>query len=530
MSVPHLCLDLLHQIGAQFVGIAPGSRSSVLVEAVVPDERFTLNRHFDERSLGFWALGIGKASQKPAVVICTSGTAVANLLPAVVEAAEAKVPMILLTADRQEQDKYCAANQTIQSQQLPLAYLNAYVDINYDNNELEDVEKCINKAFNTLSDSDPGPIQINLGLPDPNRVTQRPKTTKKPSLSFGTREKLALSSDLEWQKAKDRIESAQNGCIVVGEWRDFETVMAVAEAWNWPVLVDIQSQGRLREHPLVVNAVEDVLRTEPNVLDHDVVLWVGQRLVSKYMVDWLKDRDVVQVSLHRECVDAGVGGRVQRLVVASSASALPRVAEWRPDAPPPYKAQPNKSALTRLKAELNTPSKPLSEPQICTHIPNTIPNTHPCLIGNSLPIRNCNRYWLTDPNNHPTVYANRGASGIDGLIATAVGIAQASGKLTTLIIGDTSALYDINALFMVRNAPVPVHIWLINNNGGGIFRQLPVGKTDLCELYFAQPNHANFKAAAEMANVSYQRIETQDQLLGSKRNPHQSILIECQVG
>ena len=542
MSIAHLCLDLAHQYGVQFVGIAPGSRSSALVEAVVPDERFTLNTHFDERSLAFWALGIAKASGKPALIICTSGTAVANLYPAIVEAAESKVPLILLTADRQEHDKYQGANQTIYTQQLPLDYLSAYCALDAETCDPDAAKQALTQTLAAGQDNGLGPVQINIGFPDPNRVGVKTDEVSAPTVKFGTRPKLTLSTDSDWALAQKTIESVRRGCIVVGQWQNFEAIIPIAEQWNWPILVDIQSQGRLYEHPLVVNACELILEKEPALLDSDTVLWFGQRVVSKTLLGWMAERGVVQISDELACVDGGLGtrderrgslgtgGGVQRLV-AASADALAQVATWRPNAPPTQAlktlSKANTTHLNTLKTGFSKTT--LTEPEICSYLGSSQVPGHPCLIGNSLAIRLCNRAWLSRGDGSPIIYANRGASGIDGLISTAVGIAQASGKYATLIIGDISALYDINALFLVKRAPVPVHIWILNNNGGGIFRHLPIGSSDLCEPYFAQPPKANFKAAASMATLPYQSITSRDELNSVKTNPHQSILIECQV-
>ena len=526
MSVITTLLAHCKDQGVQHVGIAPGSRSSQLVHALLDADFSKITTHIDERSLAFWALGIAKASGRPAVICCSSGTAVANLLPAVVEAAESETPMIILTADRSLNEKGCASNQTIQSQELSSDYLSAFLELDVSDNS-EDTQSLIKHTFDALH----GPIQINLRLPDPNPSIFNSIRTDSPIHSLSSRPELTLSTDAEFASAQECIESAKTGVIVVGNGANQyqSEILSLAQSWGWPIIADVQSSFRTLEHPLVLSHAE-LLLVNHDWPAPDCILWISERLVSKRLLSWVAQASVVQISESRHRSDAGVGG-VQRLV-APLADALARAATWAVRTPPTptntleisTRHQQRRDQMLELTDTIGW-----SEPWVHLQLNERLKSGAPYMIGNSMSIRLANLVLQSHQSGGPTVYANRGASGIDGLISTAIGISESSGQTTTIVLGDMSFAYDVNALLMCRQLKVPLHIIVMNNGGGDIFRQLPQAEETSNEQYWVQDTALKIQSAAEMASLAYCKVESIEHWNELTLDPSQSMVIEVVV-
>ena len=549
-----LLLEELWRLGLRDVCLAPGSRSAPLTLAAARHGRLRCHLHFDERGLGFMALGLARQSGRPVAVITTSGTAVANLYPAVVEARLNEVPLIVLSADRPIELIDCGANQAIPqagmfagypvfAQNLPAASLAISPRF---------VLGTVDQLWDAVQQT-PGPAHLNCPFSEPFYPGEAPplpadwlnpvadwQQSEQP-LTPLIRPRTILDLPADWPGLATR-----RGVIVAGliaDPADAEAVAALATHLGWPLLADAQSQ--LRQHPAALAVPELALISPPlaAALDQaEVCLQVGGRLIGKTLGRWLESRrwaDHWLLDPHARRLSPGY--RPQRQLVAA-------VADWCATAQAAVPARPDWYAQAnahhqlyrQIQPALQTWSELAITHALSQHWQGTL------MLGNSLPPR----LWqtlaaprelpLAQPDQPPELpprrlLANRGASGIDGLIATAAGMARAQphGGPLTLLLGDTSALHDLNSLALLRAPHPPLVVVLLNNDGGGIFSLLPAAAAqpehDAC---FRLPHGLDFQHAAAQFDLSYQAPTTLDAFLAAYQAACQapvSTLIECRV-
>ncbi|WP_211829087.1 2-succinyl-5-enolpyruvyl-6-hydroxy-3-cyclohexene-1-carboxylic-acid synthase [Kistimonas asteriae] len=510
-----LIMEELVRNGVEHCCIAPGSRNSPLTHAAAAHTRLNKHVHFDERGLGFFALGIAKSTRKPVAIITTSGTAVANLYPAVIEAAMMGIPLLILSADRPAELLDTGANQTInqtaifshypvQEVQLPcpdMAIAPQWL--------LSTLDQGITRARTS------GVVHLNLHLRDPlypgpqypdwsaymAPVTDWMKTQRSWTHYCLSGQQLPD----EAQVLVDRL-FAPKGVLVAGQLApdDAQAVARLAEKLGWPLLVDVQSH--LHGHSLSLPHVDLLLNNDSvcELLDQaDTVLQFGGRLVGKRLSQWLANGR----RKHYCFVDSGISrldpACNQSLRIQANITKLCRFLE----ASLPGRREPGgwyaqlmdygircREALARLfQVELN-------EMWVSRHVVEQQRKQGCLFIGNSMPIRLIDS--LSDARLYGDIMTNRGASGIDGLIATAAGVA-ATGRHVTLLLGDLSFLHDLNSLALLRDRSVT--LVLLNNDGGSIFNMLPVARDgDLFKRYFQVSHGLNAEQAAAMFDIHYE--------------------------
>ncbi len=482
--------------------VAPGSRSSPLALAVAANPRAKSIVHFDERALAFYALGRARATRRPAAVITTSGTAAANLLPAIVEASLDEVSLLVLTADRPPELRDAGANQTVDQVKLFGAFARWFFDLPCPSTSvpaemlLTTVDYACRRATN-------GPVHLNcmfrepLGPQPDGAATERwlrPIAAWRSARTPYTRhEAPETHSSAPLTKL---LTSARRGIVVVGALKSPDESAGVArwvEKLGWPVLPDVLSGLRLDAKGKSVAAYADLSLLAPPPERPDVVLHIGGRLVSKRIAEWIKRSApkryvLVNASFQRLDSAHGVTDRF-----ALPPSLLPKINGGA-------RKQPWTARSGRIEKMLNqwwTASKTISEPWIARAISKTIPASHALFLGNSMPVRDMNMFGASGAACCG-VYANRGASGIDGNLATALGL----GAPVTAVLGDLTLLHDLNSLALAKGRSAV--IVALNNNGGGIFSFLPVAKAGRAfEKYFAAPHGVAFEAAAEMFGLNY---------------------------
>lgn len=509
--------------GLRTFAVAPGSRSTPLVMALAARSDVEIHTHFDERALAFWALGVAKASGKPAPLITTSGTAVANLLPAVVEASQSGVPMLLLTADRPPEQLDTGANQTIQQADIfgnysrfshtfpcptpdvPFSYLLGTMSY----------------AIHCSQWPSPGPVHLNCMFRDPLYIGSEDASEdcSIPELD------LYMAGDAPYTHytipefggdlnvsalCKERLSAATRGLIVIGdlsygdECRDKDAILDLAATLNWPVIADITSGCRFIDHPMQI-PFSDLLLRCGTTLDPDCVLYFGGRMVSTRLLDCIKSAYLIQIKTSPLRVDPIHAVDSCSLTTVSTATAhLQSLKSILPS----QLVEPLKNRATtmaRLIEQTFQKETVLTEPYVAWRLSKTVEG--PLMISNSLPIRLMDQFSVLGANNSVTVFANRGASGIDGILSTACGIAAAKRCPVYLLIGDLALLYDMNALLMVSKSKYPIYILCLNNNGGGIFRQLDVSASPLCEDYVVMPQSVSLEGLAEMAGIQYKEAD-----------------------
>ncbi|MFU7712090.1 2-succinyl-5-enolpyruvyl-6-hydroxy-3-cyclohexene-1-carboxylic-acid synthase [Aeromonas veronii] len=513
-----LLLEELFRLGVRDIALAPGSRSAPLTMAAAAHQGFRRHLHFDERGLGFMALGLAKGSNRPVAVIMTSGTAVANLWPAVAEAQLTGVPLIILSADRPHELIDNGANQAIDQQGIfgryPVYQQNlpsptptipaAFV--------LSSVDQALAKQVLT-----PGVVHFNCMYPEPLYPGEHYQDfsdylaplgdwlgSRKPWSPWQQNEP-SCSPQAEWETFRQ-----QRGIVVAGRITDpqqAQTVATLAEQLGWPLLADLQSQIRFDCRNLIHM---DLALNDPEFVAElgraEVLLQFGARLVSKRLGQFIKHhswQDYWLVDPQPARLDPDYRLRNRLLCSASAFAAAHPVttqAPWHTLAELQHNASQQIAAACERFSELG----------VCHRLNRLIEGQ--LFVGNSMPARLMD--MLGETGKGPSrVMTNRGASGIDGLIATAYGFAQSlepgSDEPTTLLLGDLSALHDLNSLALLSKASRPLVVILLNNDGGSIFRMLPVPTEGaLLESYYRLPHGLSFEHAAAMFGLAYRAPTT----------------------
>lgn len=517
-----LLLEELFRLGVRDIALAPGSRSAPLTMAAAAHQGFRRHLHFDERGLGFMALGLAKGSNRPVAVIMTSGTAVANLWPAVAEAQLTGVPLIILSADRPHELIDNGANQAIDQQGI-FGHYPVYQQ------NLPSPTPTIPAAF-VLSSVDqalarqaltPGVVHFNCMYPEPLYPGEHYQdfsdylaplgdwlASHKPWSPWQQNEP-SCPPQPEWREWREW--QHKRGIIVAGRITDPEQAQVVAELaeqLGWPLLADLQSQIRFDSRNLIHM---DLALNDPEFVAElgraEVLLQFGARLVSKRLGQFIKHhpwQDYWLVDPQPARLDPDYRLR-NRLICSASAFAA---------AHPVTTAQAPWHILAELQhhasQQIATACEHFSELGVCHRLNSLIEGQ--LFVGNSMPARLMD--MLGETGKGPSrVMTNRGASGIDGLIATAYGFAQSiepgSDEPTTLLLGDLSALHDLNSLALLGKASRPLVVLLLNNDGGSIFRMLPVpSEGELLESYYRLPHGLGFEHAAAMFGLAYREPTT----------------------
>lgn len=515
--------------GVRHAFLAPGSRSTPLALAAASHPQIDLAVHFDERGIGFAALGCARATGGPALVITTSGTAVANLLPAIVEASLEQIPMLVLTGDRPPELRDNAANQSIDQVKLFGAYVRWFADLPCPTAEISP-RYVLTTAATAIQHAASGPVHLNCQFREPLAPVPQEFDRARIAADLGTwparttpwTQVAASATAQSLSPLVDDLAAApaRRGLLVAAGGlspADTTQIRRLGEHFRWPILADLRSGLRgtevisFADHALLAKSFADGQKP-------DVVLQFGARLVSKRIQQWIDAAaprvygvihsgtariDPGHTVTHRWNGNPGVAATMLRAVLRPCPAAWS--ARWR---------AADRTVATVLAREL--PRHGLSEPWIARSVSRLLPARHALVAASSMPVRDLETFAAF---RRPTrVVANRGASGIDGTVATAAGVARGGGRPVTLLIGDLSLLHDLNSLALLKDARHPVVIVAINNDGGGIFSFLPVAAhPDHFERCFGTPHGLAFEAAADQFGLTYIHPETQAEFVAAYR-------------
>jgi 2-succinyl-5-enolpyruvyl-6-hydroxy-3-cyclohexene-1-carboxylate synthase len=545
--------ELIRHGVTQFV-ISPGSRSTPLVVAVANHRQANSVIHFDERGAAFFALGYGRATGRPAALICTSGTAVANYLPAVVEASMDCVPMILLTADRPPELRDIGANQTIRQPGIFSTYPRWEYDLSCPSNDipLTFLLSKIDEAVAAATQTPAGPVHLNCMFREPLAPTRGEEdlcgyaeevkqwTESSAPQSSVNRSLPRLSKD-ELRSIIEVLFPHCRGLLVIGALKSESERKAAAELadqLNWPLMADIGSGLRGGEVSNRVDYFDLMLASERFAETHqpDVVLQFGSRITSKRLLTFLQESPpdrYIQILDHPFKHDPI--GKVTDRYQSEIAEACDQIVSL-------VKSSTNVAWLKAWKATSQivdaflekefASATMLTEPLVAHLLTSEIPLDSPVWAASSMPIRDLDLFCDPRANWFP-VAANRGVAGIDGTVASAAGYAHGSHKRVTLLIGDLALLHDLNSLSLLSDKTIKLTVVVLNNDGGGIFGHLPIGQFgDLHERYFATPHGYQFNQAASMFGLAYDRVTTSQQFSESYRSAAKrdgSTLIEIPI-
>ena len=461
--------------------IAPGSRSAQITLAVAGCEKANSHIHFDERGLGFYALGFSKASQEPSVIITTSGSAVANLYPTIMEAYHANIPLIIITADRPTDLLYCGANQTTNQTHIFQNCIRGQRQLSVELSEKATRSIIAETCFLAMQNPK-GPIHLNCPFQEPYPILPFE------SSSFDTIE----MSFPNFTCAKMETE-AKNGIILIGEMKeDPSPIIEMARKLSWPIFADILSQARMHPSDEQIQYFDHILNFDISQKP-DLVLKFGGKFLSKNIGKITENTKVILINKNPDLEDGDriISHRVQSDCASFCSNFFTPKAEalW-------LKYWKNLD-LGIQKAF----AKAFEEGFTDSHLLRNLPDQRPIFLGNSTVIRFADRFFF--PLKSPQIFANRGVSGIDGNIATIAGIYENLKKPIIGVIGDQTALYDLNSFSLLTNKDILLII--INNFSGAIFDYLPMARTPYLERFFNAKHFWHFEHIAKMFDLPYEK-------------------------
>ncbi|MGB3533883.1 MAG: 2-succinyl-5-enolpyruvyl-6-hydroxy-3-cyclohexene-1-carboxylic-acid synthase [Microcoleaceae cyanobacterium] len=528
-------VETLYRLGLKTTIICPGSRSTPLTVAFVQHYEIETIPILDERSAAFFALGIAKRSGLPTVLVCTSGTAGANFYPAVIEARESRVPLIILTADRPPELRNCHAGQTIDQVKLYSDFPNWYTELSLPSIDLE----LLNYLRQTLIYSwekslfpIKGVVHLNIPFRDPLHPIEQAETQEIkndfPERFFDfIQYQPSFPSISSFQSYLNQWQEIERGIIIAGvaqpqnAQKYCQVISQLAQQLNWPVLAEGLSPLRnfSDDNSFLISTYDTFLRNIEisQKLIPKIVIQIGDLPTSKVLRNWLKSLQVQTIILDDsyQNLDA-LHSRTVHLRIS-----IEQLGEVFKD-----QSQTNKVNLEsdysqdwynleqQTQQYINQEMKQIDkliEPKIAWLLSQYLPSKTPIFIANSMPIRDLESFWML--NSHQIQpYFNRGANGIDGTLSTALGMAQ-NHQSSVLLTGDLALLHDTNGGLIRAKFKGHLTIILINNNGGGIFEMLPISQFEPpFEEFFATPQQINFADWCQTYRIEYELIQSWEQL------------------
>jgi 2-succinyl-5-enolpyruvyl-6-hydroxy-3-cyclohexene-1-carboxylate synthase len=514
--------------------VSPGSRSTPLAVALAADHRLRLHVHHDERAAGFLALGIGKASGMPAVVLTTSGTAAVELHPAVVEASQAGVPLVVCTADRPPELQGVGAPQTVDQVHLYGRAVRWFAPVDPVAAAPSTWRSLAARAVVEALGAVPGPVHLNLAFREPLVGESGPLPPARPdgrpwhrALRSGGAPGDAGLDEVAGLLAGDR------GVIVAGAGSGGpDQVHALATATGWPVLADPTSGCRVPA-PATVAAFDALLRHRPFAEDREpeVVLRLGRSPASKVLAGWLAASSARQVVIERSGAWVDPDRTADAVVAGDPAawcSALAR--RLAGGEPAPAWASSWRRAEAAAQAAMDAVlarHREVTEPGVARRLAAALPAGAILVVSSSMPVRDLE--WYAAPRTGLRALSNRGANGIDGVVSTAVGaaLAEPTGPVAALV-GDVAYLHDANALLGLAGRGVDLTVVVVDNRGGGIFSFLPQARAlpaERFELLFGTPHDVDLLGLAAAHGVRAGAVHDLDELQAAVRRRGTQVVV-----
>jgi len=532
-------LTHLHRFGVEHIVISPGSRSTPLVLAASSIPNIKKHVILDERSAAFFALGIGKSTGKPAVLICTSGTAAANYFPAVIEGYQSYAPLIVISADRPAKLQMRHAPQTINQAHLFGDYALLFRDseeIRTLDGDSEDVYTLAKELY-TTSAVQRGPVHLNAPFPKPlephpDALESLVEHTVIPShsgysIAINENQRI-LNQALE--DVFERFKTSKRPVIIAGPSTVNDGVESMMlkvfkDHTNIPILAEGTSNLRFPNfgNKNIISNYETYLRSETlrNELKPDFILLVGLPPVSIAINRYITTHKEVEqwaLSHARQIPDPDYTlNRFIQLPCLTQAS-IPKKSffveeKWT------HQWENLEQKASQLPKEICSKSSTLTDAHVTQALLNSLKDGDNLFLSNSLSVRDADLIQIAH-SQKVSVYHNRGASGIDGITSTAAGIATATGKKTWLLTGDLAFLHDTTALMTLNKLDGKLNIVILNNQGGTIFRMLPVYQLkDVYQTYFETPQQVDFGMICKGFGISHAKIEKIDDLEKHFSNP-----------
>ncbi|GGN19907.1 2-succinyl-5-enolpyruvyl-6-hydroxy-3-cyclohexene-1-carboxylic-acid synthase [Halarchaeum nitratireducens] len=534
-------VDELAKTGVSSVCVAPGSRSTPLTVAADAHPDLVVFSHLDERSASFFALGRAKRAGDPVALVCTSGTAAANFHPAVIEASQARVPLVALTADRPPELRDSGANQTIDQEKLYGDAVRYYDDLPepaVEDRTLRSLRVRVDRAVTAATGTHPGPVHLNVPFAKPLEPTAVPDDSPHavpegwaddhPLAARGrdgpfvatTAGRMALDESA-LAALSEAITNAERGLLVAGPTdRGYApALVALAEASGFPILADPLSGLRYGPHTAdvpVYGAYDGYLdeRVTAAWPAPDVVVRTGASPTSKPLRRYLAREGARQFVVDPAGEWREATFRATDLVTADPGLLAVELAERLDTESADW---PGFERAERVHAAEVTAAEGRFEGAIARRVVADAPDPATLVVSNSMPVRDVDRF-AAPRDAALTVLGNRGASGIDGITSTALGAGSATDEPLVLLIGDLAYYHDANGLLALERCGVDATIVLVNNDGGGIFHMLPIEAFDPpFEGQFRTPHGLDFAPTAALYGFDYVRVGAGDDFADAYR-------------
>lgn len=503
--------------GVEQAVVSPGSRSTPLAYAIAHTKEIEMFRQVDERAAGFFALGLAKASGKPVVLLCTSGTAAANYYPAIVEAKNSRVPLIVITADRPHELREVGAPQTINQIHLygdQVKWFAEYPIPDESKQTLPFVERHTARAVAVATSAPYGPVHINIPFREPLLIDF--KALPEPRFTSALMNEYELSPAAR-QLIEQAVGQAKKGLVIIGELplnTDRAVIWRLIKKLQWPVIVESLSglRGSVPEdcRPYIISTYDAILKNVAfkRAAAPDTVIRLGAQPVSKFLSIFLTEsmpdkyividedpmfRDSTHMTTH--AIHACVNTSFDELLMNSGVSSS-YIGIWQ---------QAQQKALSHIEHYLE---REKDEGALVGKMMQMLPEHSDVFASSSMPIRDIDTFHMPTARDI-RISANRGANGIDGVMSTALGYSAATpDRHSYLLIGDLAFLHDSNAFVAARYQHLELTIIVMNNDGGGIFSYLPQASVERhYEDLFGTPTGLTFEHLAAMYELHYTMVE-----------------------
>ncbi|MBK9097886.1 MAG: 2-succinyl-5-enolpyruvyl-6-hydroxy-3-cyclohexene-1-carboxylic-acid synthase [bacterium] len=536
-------IDQLAALGVKYACISPGSRSTPLTYTLSRNRKIKSFIHIDERSSAFFALGLAKVSGKPVIIVTTSGTAVAELYPAIVEAYQQRTPLIICTADRPPELIGTGANQTINQHNIFSNHIRWFRDLGLPSISeigLNHLQKIAIKAYQISFNSDKGPVHLNFPFRkplEPNTHTDmvsdkiirlKPQRNSLKNITSNHRNEQSIIN-----KIVEGLIRTERGLIIAGPMeyngKVSEAIKKLSRILRYPLLADGLSQIRFgikKNDGNIVANFNSILRSENfrNHFEPDIILQFGRTPTSSVLEGFLSETNAERylVNFYGDRFDPT--GNAKAVIQLDPENLCQNLIEKLRDLKfsrqksDYLKAFVQAEVITeKIKSRIIAKAKFPNEPSIIPQIINSLPTSSNIFIGNSLPVRDLDNFVSVNSIRF-SIHFNRGASGIDGITSTALGLAS-NRKPTILITGDLSFIYDLSALITAKKYSIKLVIIVINNNGGGIFESLPIANNNSkFNEYFVTPHHMDLGKIVNSLAIDYRLITNLKKLNSSIKN------------
>ena len=510
-------VDEFYQLGVRHAVFSPGSRSTTMAMLFKEHEGFETYMNIDERSASFMALGIAKAHKEPTVLVCTSGSAVAHYLPAILEAQYSGIPLIVLSADRPHTLLHVGAPQTVDQHKIFGTAVNYFEElaVPQESHYYTYPRQVARKAYMKAMDTKKGPVHINVPLFEP-LVPELSRNHFEAGRSSFKVVKPNYSDIFACGEGNNLLERYERILILAGPQIDIdeaETICSFGEALQAPILADPLSNVRGCDTSKVVISTYDALLARQALwyeLKPDCVIQFGQIVVSKRVQQMIASwTDVEYIEVNPTMDSMNPTGKTTMHMQASidvfthlygkNNNSDTYLNIWR------RLDQAGKKQLSLASDEPHC-----FEGRTIRELQKQIPEDGQIFVANSMTIRDFDYFWFSGESK-AVLYGNRGVNGIDGTISTALGLAV-NGRPTYLVTGDLSLFHDLNGLAVAKTHNLNLTIILHNNDGGGIFEYLPQKGTKHFDYLFSTSQGLDYSGAAKLYGCDYTKISSPDEL------------------